>query len=243
MTASRVIAQARATRAVAHRPWPLPDRPWLMGQTWEDLLFMHWRVPEAELRRVVPEQLPIDAFDGGAWLGVTPFEVRALRLRRLPPLARFPELNVRTYATVGGRAGIFFFSLDAARRDAVLGARLAYRLPYFHARMAIAREQGTIRYRSRRPGAEFAAAYEPCGAARAPAPGSLEHFLTERYCLYTVDRGRVLRADIHHAPWPLQPARADVAVNTMAPVALRGEPLLHFARRQDVVIWPLSAVR
>lgn len=225
-----------------------------MAQTWEDLLFAHWPVPVAELRRLVPSELPLDTFDGSAWLGVTPFMVRGLRLRLTPPLpllSRFPELNVRTYVTVGGRPGIYFLSLDAARRLAVWGARRAFRLPYFHARMRTRRRDGVVTYSSERLSSDgepatFQGLYRPRGARFVAAADSLEYFLTERYCLYTFDeRLRVYRADIHHPPWPLQEAEAKIETNTMAePLGIRltEEPLLHFARRQDVLIWRRSLV-
>ena len=245
------VGQGRVLSQTGHRPWRLPDGPWVMAQTWNDLLFAHWPVPTHALRPLVPDPLAVDTFDGTAWLGVTPFEVSGLRLRgTVPPprLSRFPELNVRTYATVDGKPGIWFFSLDASRAAAVAAARATYRLPYRRARMSIVRHQAGIRYRSVRtapdgPPAALDVDYSASGEVRPPAPGTLEHWLTERYCLYTVHRGRLLRAEIHHPPWPLQPARAAIAVNTMAPrgVELPGaEPLLHFARRQDVVIWPLA---
>jgi uncharacterized protein YqjF (DUF2071 family) len=135
------LAESRVVAETAHRPWPLPSGPWLMAQTWGDLLFAHWTVPAGALRALVPEPLTIDRFDGNAWLAITPFEVSSLRLRGTPPLpwlSRFPELNVRTYVSLGGKPGIWFFSLDAARALAVAAARRTYRLPYFHARMTIA---------------------------------------------------------------------------------------------------------
>ncbi len=218
-----------------------------MAQTWCDLLFAHWPVPEQALRRLVPEPLAIDTFDGTAWLGVTPFEVSNLRLRGTPPvpvLSRFPELNVRTYTSFEGKPGIWFFSLDAGSAAAVAGARRAYRLPYFRADMAVERTSTAIHYRSarRRSDARLDVEYCAGGAPGRPEAGTLEHWLTERYCLYTVDERRVLRAEIHHPPWPLQPATARFAVNTMAPPGIElpsGAPLLHFSRRQDVIIWPL----
>jgi uncharacterized protein len=252
----RMAGQGRALEEVEHRPWPPPDGPWVMAQTWEDLLFAHWPVEPATLRRVVPPELPVDRFDGTAWIGVTPFQVRALRPRGLPPppvASWFPEVNVRTYATLDGRPGIWFFSLDAASRFAVAGARRLYRLPYFHARMTIARDGPQIRDSSRRDDprsalAELAIEYGPIGAAFQARPGSLEYFLTERYCLYALDeRRRLLRAEIHHPPWPLRPAAAEVAANTMArPLGIElpdAAPRLHFAARQDVVIWGPEAVR
>jgi uncharacterized protein len=215
-----------------------------MGQSWLDLMFAHWPLPETTLRQVVPATVPIDTFDGTAWIGVTPFEIVGAHLRGVPPLpwlSRFPELNVRTYTTIGGRPGIWFFSLDAASAAAVTAARRTYRLPYFRAAMRIECDGDRIAYRSARGGAHLEVAYAPVGEARPPAAGTLDHWLTERYRLYTLDRGRVRWGDIHHPPWPLQGATARFAINTMAPVALpQREPLLHFARRQDVVIWPLE---
>src|SRR4051812_10743462 len=134
--------QRDTLQETAHRPWPLPDRPWLMGQTWERLLFAHWRVPHDALRRHVPPELELDAYEGEHWVGVTPFVVTALRPRALPPPpvgSRFAELNVRTYVTRDGKPGIWFFSLDAASLVAVAAARRGYRLPYFRASMAVDR--------------------------------------------------------------------------------------------------------
>jgi uncharacterized protein len=249
---SDAAAQARSLSRRAHRPWPLPDGPWLQGQTWSDLLFAHWALPVEALRDAVPAELPIDTFDGQAWIGVTPFEVRGLRVSGMPPppiVSRFPETNVRTYTTLDGRPGVHFLSLDAASRLAAAAARLTYRLPYHVADMRIARDGDAIAYRTSRKGedAELAITYRPTGPAFVAEAGTLDHFLTERYCLYTVDGGRVLRADIHHPPWPLQAADADIVRNTMT--APRGihlppePPLLHFAARQDVLIWPPVTVR
>jgi uncharacterized protein YqjF (DUF2071 family) len=234
-----------------HRPWPLPDGPWALAQTWADLLFCHWPVPAEQLAPHVPASLPLDRFDGSAWLSITPFEVQATRVRgTLPPpgLSRFPELNVRTYVTLGGRPGIWFFSLDAASMLAVAAARGLYRLPYLRARMQIARDEPWIEYRSERRDprgapARFDARYRATGGVRHAEPGSLEAWLVERYRLYTVDeRGAVFAGDIHHRPWTLEDAVADIRANTMtAPhgIDLAGEPLVQFARRQDVVFWPL----
>jgi uncharacterized protein YqjF (DUF2071 family) len=247
------VAQGRVVTETAHRPWSLPSQPWTMAQTWGDLLFAHWPVPERAMRRLVPEPFAIDIFDGTAWLAITPFDVSGLRLRGTPPLprlSRFPELNVRTYTTFCGKPGIWFFSLDAGSGAAVAGARRTYRLPYHRADMTIARGEESIRYRSLRTSstyrrAELDVEYAPAGAARPAAAGTLEHWLAERYCLYTLDeRQRVMRAEIHHPPWLLQPATATFKANTMAPEGIdlhAQEPLLHFAGRQDVVIWPLRA--
>lgn len=230
------------------RPWPTPDRPWIMRQTWHEVLFMHWPVPVEDLRRVVPAQLPIDTRDGAAWLGIVPFRMSGVRPRLVPPLplvSAFPELNVRTYVTIDGRPGVYFFSLDAANPLAVAAAR-RLDLLYQYARMSSRWYDGWVEYESERLGGAIAPArlslrYRPAGEVFTAAPGSLEDFLTSRYCLYAVGpRGRVSRLEIDHVPWPLQPAVAEIRLNTMtAPLglALSGDPLLHFARRMDMVAW------
>lgn len=240
-----------------HRPWPLPRGPWIMAQRWHDLLFAHWPVPVAALRPIVPAPLQIDTWDGQAWIGVVPFRMTGVRPRGVPPLpwlSAFPELNVRTYVTDGdgptAKPGVFFFSLDAANWLAAAAARWLYQLPYYHARMALRCAGDVVEYRSYRvdiPPADLRARYRPTGPIQPFAPGSLDRWLTERYCLYTLEaRGRIYRAEIHHAPWPLQPAEAEFEVNTMvAPLGVAlppAPPLLHFARRQDVIVWPLQLV-
>jgi uncharacterized protein len=219
-----------------------------MGQTWERLLFAHWRVEPERLERVVPAQLPLDIVDGSAWVGVTPFQVKGLRVRGVAPalgLSSFPEVNVRTYVTVDGQPGVYFFSLDTSSRFAVEAARRIYRVPYFRASQ---RFDG-LTFESRRihddglP-AEFRGSYRPVGEPTPAAAGSIDHFLTERYCLYTLnDQRQIMRGEIHHPPWPLQPAEADIELNTMGKqigLELDGTPLLHFAERQDVVFWQLE---
>jgi uncharacterized protein len=252
LLATEIPRQRASVRETAHRPWPLPARPWLMGQTWYQLLFAHWALPREVVRPLVAEPLRLDERDGHAWLGITPFVVGGLRPHGAPPLpwlSRFPELNVRTYVDYGGRPGIYFFSLDAARLAAVVAARRSYRLPYFHAEMSAVREGSSVRYESLRKGSagprvEFRGRYGPTGPRLPTVDGTLERWLTERYCLYVVDeRGRVLRGQIHHPPWPLHPARATIEVNTMAaPLGLEldSDPLLHYSPRQDVVIWALE---
>jgi uncharacterized protein YqjF (DUF2071 family) len=239
--------QSSALTETAHRPWPLPSGSWLMGQTWDGLLFAHWRVEAEAVRALVPPELSVDEHDGSAWLGITPFDLTGFRLRGtlpLPIVSCFPEINVRTYVTAEGKPGIWFFSLDTSSLIAVEAARRAYKLPYFHARIALDRDEDRIHYSSARRDAirpfVFGATYEPVGMAFEPESGTLEHFLTERYCLYTEYGGELYRAEIHHPPWPLQPAEAEVRGNTMAPIALEGDPLVHYSERQDVVIWPLE---
>jgi uncharacterized protein YqjF (DUF2071 family) len=223
---------------------------------WHELLFMHWPVPHAVLRPLIPAALELDTFGGDCWIGVVPFRMAGIRARCCPPLpgtSAFAELNVRTYVTADGKPGVWFFSLDAANRLAVRAARAAFHLPYYDARMACAPDKGArdgIRYSSLRTHAgaapaQFVARYRPAGPVFRATPGGVEHFLTERYCLYAADRaGRVFRGDIAHEPWPLQRADAEVERNTM--LSQTGlevpdvPPLLHYAHRLDTVAWRLA---
>ena len=219
-----------------------------MTQTWNDLLFAHWPMPIPVIRPLVPPQLELHTFERQCWVAVTPFHMSGIRARGLPPLAglsRFPELNVRTYVSYGDKPGVYFFSLDAANRIAVSAARLLFRLPYFRAKMNVAISEQEIDYSSRRydRSAEFRARYKYISEVHLQPKGTLAHWLTERYCLYAVSSGKVYRAEIHHAPWPLQHAEAEIAVNTMAEAAgialPHTSPLVHFARCLEVLIWPL----
>lgn len=222
-----------------------------MVQVWHDLLFAHWPIAFESLRGLVPPQLDLETLDGQCWLGVVPFWMGGVRARGLPAfpgVSRFPELNVRTYVTYGDKPGVYFFSLDAGSRMAVWGARVLYHLPYFYADMKSENVGDAIEYRSaRRSGnAQFHARYRPTAPVELRPPRALEHWLTERYSLYTVHRERVYRGEVHHAPWPLQNACAQISVNSMASTAgivlPNTKPLLHFARRQDVLVWPLEPV-
>jgi uncharacterized protein YqjF (DUF2071 family) len=242
--------QARSLEHVEHRPWTVPAGRWTMGQTWEELLFAHWPVPFEAVRAQVPARLEVEQHDGSAWIGITPFRVTGLRLRGtlpLPVISSFLEVNVRTYVRAAdGKPGIWFFSLDASSRLAVEAARRLYKLPYFHARISAERRDDWIDLECARLGERgrvFSGLYRPEGEVFNAVPGSLDWFLAERYCLYTTDeRGTLQRAEIHHAPWPLQGAEAEIEITTLSPIELDGPPLCHFARRQDVLIWPLAAV-
>ena len=226
-----------------------------MTQTWHDLLFAHWPVDATDLQAHVPSGFEVDLFEGQAWVGIVPFHMTNVAPRGIPALpwvSAFPELNVRTYVRLNGRPGVYFFSLDAANPVAVGIARTLVHLPYFTAAMTVEQDSaGWIQYNSRRtsPGAkpaQLTAKYRPVGEVVPPRVGTLEHFLTERYCLFTVDQGfHAYSVDIHHPPWPLQRAEAVIEVNTMADAAgIRlpsMTPLLHFSKRQDMVAWGLRS--
>jgi uncharacterized protein len=244
------LLEIGALPSAAHRPWPPPRGPWVMTQTWDRLLFAHWPLPVDVLRPLVPSSLTLETFEGRAWLGITPFTLSALRPRAtpaIPGLAPFHEINVRTYVRVADRPGVFFFSLDASNPLAVAGARIVYSLPYVRSRFAVTSAGQPVVYRSRRVDrraarAVFEARYRPAGPVVTASPGTLAHWLTERYCLYAVSRrGGLRRAEIHHLPWPLQAADAEIGANTMT-VGLgvelpRTPPIVHFSEHLDVYVW------
>lgn len=240
-------------QSVDHRPWPLPKGTWHVFQSWQDLLFAHYPVPAAKLRRHIPKALEIETFDGAAWVGVVPFYlvIRPRWTPGVPGLSFFPEINVRTYVRLGDRPGVWFFSLDATNRLAVWAARRTFGLPYYQARISMRRpgreDDSVVSFRSQRMhpqggSARFLAQYQPTGTVQAPQSGTIEHFLAERYCLYAKHpRLGLLRVDVHHAPWPLQPAATHIEENTMAaPVGLQfDDPPVHthFASGVDVAVW------
>lgn len=235
-----------------HRPWPMPARRWTWRQSWIDLLFIHWPVPTEVLRPLVPEALTIQEFDGTSWIGVVPFRMAGVMRRALPDIpgvSAFPELNVRLYVEANGKPGVWFLSLDATNSLAVWAARRFFHLPYHRADMSLVRRGEDIVYNSKRRGgsAQFSATYRPVGEPYEASPGTLEHWLTERYCLYALSPvGKLLRNDVHHVPWPLQQAEASIEQNTMLdPFELtlpETAPVLHFARQVDVIVWDADEI-
>ena len=230
-----------------------------MMQSWQNLLFIHFPLPPETLRSLLPPQIELDTFDGQAWIGIVPFRATHTGPRWLPPpplISSFPEINVRTYVTWQGIPGVYFFSLDASNLLAVLGARLFFHLPYFKARMDIQQQQGMFHYQSQRQVASWSSAgsavyeglYRPNSPVFFAQQGTLEYWLVERYCLYTVSKkNRLYRVDIHHAPWPLQLAEQISKRNTMVTaqsIDLPDQPpLLHFSEWQDVLFWPLQRLK
>jgi uncharacterized protein YqjF (DUF2071 family) len=235
------------------RTWPLPKKPWVIRMTWSELLFAHWPVNPQTVASLLPKGVEPDTRDGDAWVGVVPFLMSNVALRYCPPpprLSRFLELNVRTYVTIGGKPGVWFFSLDAANRIAVRAARATFNLPYMDAKMSLRQnDKGMITYRSQRthrgePSAYFDADYSVSGEFAEAVPGSLEHWLTARYCLYSSDRkGCLLRGEIDHHPWSLAPADYAARINTMGDpfgLNLTGQPHLLIAKPVDVHAWLVS---
>jgi hypothetical protein len=232
-----------------------------MTQRWNDLLFAHWPMRIAEIEALLPEGLEADVFQGSAWIGVVPFWMDNIRMRGMPQIPgarKFPELNLRTYVRDRRTStpGVYFFSLDAASLIAVIAARSLYHLPYYWAQMSIKpRGDREFSYYSRRllsgKPVQFAARYRGLGPTHKLAQtrlGTIEYFLTERYCLFSLDGlGRLQRADIHHIPWPLEEAEAEITQNDLAShIGLQlpeTEPLLHYSRHLAVYVWPAELVQ
>src|SRR5579885_2299234 len=222
--------------ATSHRPWPLPSGTWAMTQRWNDLLFAHWPIPAAAIAHLIP---PV-------WMD----RIRLHGMPLIPGASRFPELNLRTYVRErhSNFPGVFFFSLDAANPAAVLAARALFRLPYFWAHMNIDTKDGReFHYQSTRlltlKEVRFRATYR--SLAQPSTKGGLESFLTERYCLYTTDKhGTLYRGNIHHLPWPLEMAEADIEINELPQAhgihLPDTQPLFHYAREMVVYIWQLE---
>jgi len=220
-----------------------------MRMRWHDLCFLHWRVDPARLAPLLPAGLTLDTFDDAAWIGVVPFRMSDVSVRLTPRvrrLADFAELNVRTYVTAAGKPGVWFFSLDATQPVAVRVARSIFHLPYHDARITLRRDGDSYAYASTRPErhgpqAALTVGYRPTGPAYHATPGTVDHFLIERYCLYTTDRSRrPLRQEVDHVPWSVQPAAARVVHCTVTEpfgIPLDGPPIAHFSASLDVVAW------
>lgn len=233
------------------RPNPLPDGPWAVAMTWRDLLFAHWAIDAALIKPLLPEQLELDHFEGKAYVGVVPFRMDGVRKALLPPipgLSAFPEINVRTYVKAGTTSGVFFFSLDTSSKLAVSHGQKSYGLPYHNAWIAVGQDNGWHTYSSVRnePGAapaQFKARYRPTGEPGRTSRGTLEDWLVERYCLFTTIPGSgLVRVPVHHKPWSIQPAEAEIEINTMGePMGFdlgKDKPILHFSAELKTNSWP-----
>ncbi|MEM7313003.1 MAG: DUF2071 domain-containing protein [Planctomycetota bacterium] len=235
---------------MSDRTWPLPARKYSLRMNWHDLLFMHWPVEAADVQRLLPDGLSVDTRDGQAWIGVVPFHMSDVAPRCVPAVpwvSKFPELNVRTYVTVNDKPGVWFFSLDATNPLAVRVARRFFHLPYTDANISIAPNGDGFDYASERthrgePSAELVMTYRPTSKPFFAEAGTLEHWLTARYCLYAADRsGNLLKGEIDHPPWPLQHAEAVTKCNTMLEwLNLKpqsAEPHLLFSQLVKVQAW------
>jgi len=252
--------------SVEHRPWLPPDNQWLLSQSWDDLLFAHYAVDPPALRKLVPDALTLDLYDGVAWLTVSPFCTSHIRPSGIPPLpglSYFPQVRLRTYVTMQGKPGVFYFSVDAANLSAVWFARMFFRMQYWHSKIQVSGAtsqsrkiaEPTIHFRSSRlhgPAAikgpaKLEVIYSPEGEAAPARRGSLDEFLTERYCVYSRDRRKFYRSEIHHQPWPLQRASVEIRANSIADplgLTLPMKPdVCHFSRSLKMLAWAPERIR
>ena len=225
-----------------HRPWPLPERKWILRQRWLNLAFMHWEIDYIDLRKRIPSELEIDTHDGKAWIAIVPFDMSGVTLRNFPtfpPLSNFPEINVRSYVIHDGRPGVWFFSLDAPSRFAVWAAQKFFHLPYRHGAVATRRKANKIFYSSEVGKNQFEAEYQPLGDANSETD-SFERWSTERYCLYCQSsRGNLYRTEVHHPKWSLQKAEIAIQGNSLLDDFKIGErhPSILYSESIDVVAY------
>ena len=232
------------TVPMSQRQWPTPKRPWLIAQEWSDLLFAHWRLPVEVVAPLIPPGLELELWEGGAWVGIVPFHA-VIHPRFVPSVLgqRFLEVNVRTYVTRGGKPGVWFFSLDAESALAVTGARAAFHLPYFRARMTLDRGVGGVAFHSTRQGgsARFSSQYRAVGPSFLARRGTLESWLVERYCLYAKSPTGIERTEIDHPAWALHEGRGTVDAGALLAAAglptPASAPLLHVSTSQVVKTW------
>ncbi|MDP5274186.1 YqjF family protein [Chengkuizengella axinellae] len=241
-------------KSTQHREFSVPAKHWVMKQTWNDLLFAHWPIRVNDIRDHIPASLTIDTFDGFAWIGVVPFHMSNIRMRFLPPVpfaSSFPEINVRTYVKFKGKAGVFFFSLDAMNHLAVYIARKLFSLNYYYAQIVHSNHSDTYYYESKRMDKDkvltgFTGVYKPISKPFRSTRDSIDYWLTERYCLFCNDEKYLYRGDIHHVPWQLQHVDADITNNSMTlPIGINlplEKPIFHFSKKLDALLWSLTKV-
>jgi len=207
----------------------------LNGQQWKNLTFLHWPIPPARIRPMLPEGLELDIYDGAAWIGITPFQMTYLGAPALtlPYVSTFTEVNVRTYVRAAdGTNGIWFFSIECSSLPVVAALRVIG-VPYFYARTRSGRRGRVIRYLSRRPRGPAAIRVETEVGNQIQTPNRLLDLLTGRWNAYTHRAGRLWRVPIEHQPWPLYEARARVQADGLLRAnglcATYGEPFAHFS--------------
>lgn len=221
---------------------------WMMTQNWRDLLFLHWPVDPADIRKYIPGELELDLYDNRAWIGIVLFKARGTRPRFMPPAlgaANFLEVNVRTYARYKNRSGVYFFSLDANSKLAVEIASFGGFLPYRRAKMSFDKNEGKIIFRSetmKKEGPQEKVALEYRILPQPAVSTELEKWLTERYCLWTKPGHQLLRLDIAHKPWKLKYVQGEISENTMAPYLGKNfkseQPMAHYAEVKKVRFFP-----
>jgi hypothetical protein len=230
-----------------HRNSPMPKGPWLMTQKWEDLLFLNFPVTPETMRQHIPSGLELDTYEGKAWITVIPFRITDMRMRMLPSfpyIRKFLELNVRTYVKKDGIPGIYFFSLDASKLLPVLGARMTT-LPYYYAKMNMKKKGDWFHYYSKRRSLEnpiFKGKYKPISKSFYPENGTLNHWLVERYYLWTEVKSILLAGGIHHLRWEVAEAEAQLQQQEYPPFLsdTSNEMIFLYASSIRVLFWPFK---
>lgn len=229
--------------------------PWIMEQNESDALFLHWPVAREQIEPLLPKELELDTFEGQAYVGLIPFRMDDVHLRWLPEIpgtSDFPELDFFTFVKYGNASGLRFLSIDSPSWLARIVARDAFHVPYQKSEMSFTENDGEYHFSSHRPkssfgpAADFEASYRPKGPVFHAKPGSLEHFLVERYSLLSKGCfGQVLRGDVEHWPWPLQEVDVDIEKNTVPAavgIDLAGAaPIAHFSTGIHERVWPVLA--
>jgi uncharacterized protein len=239
-------------RETTHRPWPLPQREWTWRQSWLDRAFIHYRVDQEQLRAKLPDGLRLQKFDGSAWVALVAFRTEGMMHRpfpAIPMLSGFLELNLRTYVEAEGKAGVWFFSLDANSWPMVFAGRAFFGVPYHYARMAQEMRNGWFDYSCERVNgsARFHGRYRGVSEPFYPKRGSFEHWVAERYCLYSC-RARVglVRTEVHHPPWPMRKAEVEIFQSTIPAAAgirpAEEKPTCHFSTGVQVVSYSSEAM-
>lgn len=236
-----------------HQGSDLPKLPWVMKQTWQDLLFAHYPVKLEVLQQVVPSVFQLEQYNGTAWIGVVPFRVQNHRVRFLPPMPginRFLQLNVRTYVTINGKRGVYFLSIDMNHLIARQLAKSLFYMPTQTATINMSHNECGIYFNSKtveKGHPEFECQYTPIGQPFYARKETFEAWLVERYSMYSLNRrGEVVRCDILHDYWPLQ--YVDVEINNNSIFQNRGiqvaskDPILHYAKRMEAYLWPVARV-
>ena len=239
-----------AKREDGHLPFPMPGRPYAISQEWRDLTFMHWKVDAERLQPHLPDGLEIDFFEGEAYVGVIPFIMKNVRPRGLPSvpgISTFAEFNVRTYVVKDGQPGVFFLTLDAKSLVTCFHAPRAYGLAYRYAKAKVKRHGDTLQWQSRRSsdGAELRGTSTAKGRMQSAEAGSLEHFLFERYCLYTEHNGCLRRAYVYHQPWTFQEGDMTLEANSLLEsydlgLDVHAPDLVHISKGLPVKTWPIE---
>lgn len=241
---------------IAHRPWQLPSKHWIMRQTWSNLFFTHWPIAPEMIRPYIPQSLQIDTFNRYAWVGVVLFVMKGVYPRGLNCISLirpFPEINVRTYVQFDGKPGIYFLSIDVGDWASCTIAKRWFRLPYFSSDVFFDRKDQNFYFQSNRKGIanttiKFNGKYIPLPGVFYPQKGTLDHWLTERYCLYSKDqKGNLYCGEIHHRPWPLQNAESEIPTNSLLSpfnFDLTGvKPISHYSKGVDSFIWNIKKIQ